>query len=137
MLGFGSGWSQDVAHGLQLTGPLGKCSSDTADLPEGSSKQQRREFVVDNDMVTEPETDDDVGPQCPHLGLQAPPPSHEAALAMAPDSWPSATSSHSLGGSLPYSPLPGIAQDGTSPSPLAGHPSLFSQQHPTEKPRFP
>ncbi|KAG8729428.1 hypothetical protein FRC11_008798 [Ceratobasidium sp. 423] len=128
----GGGWSQDVV-GSQPSSPSKKRPSATSGLSNGSGKRQCTEIVVDNtdtetesdDTATESEMDTDdnrVPPQA------APLPMRDAMPATILDSQPSATSSHSLGGSIPppcnpasREPLP---QDNT-PIPQTPNPTIL------------
>jgi hypothetical protein len=119
--------------GLQAPPLLHKATSatilDAPGVSEGSSKQQCKEFVVDDDTATEPKTDDDIDPQ-PQPGLQAPPLLHKATPATILDAPSSNASSHLLGGSLAYSPVHPL-----SLSPSQDQPSVEAQPRSKEGPK--
>jgi hypothetical protein len=77
---------------------------DAPGVSKGSSKQQCKEFMVDDDTATAPEMDNNIDPQ-PQPGPQAPPLLHKATPATILNAPSSNASSHSLGGSLAYSPV--------------------------------
>ncbi|KAG8740816.1 hypothetical protein FRC11_000075, partial [Ceratobasidium sp. 423] len=145
----GGSWSQEVVGSLQPTGPPKRHLQDATDLSKGSSKQQCTKIMVDDDMATELETDDepigikasahmvanqiaavcpacsaDIDHQPPQCGMQAPPPLHEPTTTTILDAQLSNASSHSLRGSLPPSCSCSLAEYGLSLPPPNDQPSV-------------
>ncbi|KAG8760394.1 hypothetical protein FRC11_000497, partial [Ceratobasidium sp. 423] len=125
----GGGWSQEVVGGSQSTRSCKRTSQVTADFSKGSSTHQCMEPLVDDNTVTELETDNEptIGPEPPQHGKQAPSPLCKPTTTTVLDSQPSNMSSHSLGGSVtrscPHSQGISLSPSGDQPSAQALPPS--------------
>ncbi|KAG8696923.1 hypothetical protein FRC11_000388 [Ceratobasidium sp. 423] len=116
----GGGWSHEVLGGSGSTAPSSfkKRLSDALAPSNGSSKWQHMEVVVEDNMATKPEMDDepventkafvhmftqhfDPSVQPPQCGTHPPPPSLATTLATILEAQLSDVSSHSLGSSIP------------------------------------
>ncbi|KAG8726322.1 hypothetical protein FRC11_000366, partial [Ceratobasidium sp. 423] len=125
----GGSWSQEVVGGSQSTRSCKRTAQVTTDLSKGSSTHQCMEPLVDDDTVTEPETNNEptVGPEPPQCGKQALSPSREPTATTILDSQPSNASSHPLRGSVtrshPHSQGISLSPSGDQPSAQAPPPS--------------